>query len=85
MCLSGRKLLPPPFQHIQLHLTTEVPADAYKHLPCFTRMTLKDLTANLMTEVCHDVCIEPTLQPLNGEVLSNATAISDDGASLILR
>ena len=35
-----------------------------------------------MTEVCHDVCIEPTLQPLTGEVLSNATAISDDGAKL---
>ena len=35
-----------------------------------------------MTEVCHDVCVEPTLQPITGEVLSNATAISDDGARL---
>ena len=35
-----------------------------------------------MTEVCHDVCVEPTLQPLTGKVLSNATAISDDGARL---
>ena len=43
---------------------------------------VRDLTANLMTEVCHDVCIEPTLQPLTGEVLSNATAISDNGARL---
>ena len=35
-----------------------------------------------MTEVCHDVCVEPTLQPITCEVLSNATAISDDGARL---
>ena len=35
-----------------------------------------------MTEVCHDVCIELTLQPLTGEVLSNATSISDDGTRL---
>ena len=35
-----------------------------------------------MTEVCHDVCVEPTLQLITCEVLSNATAISDDGARL---
>ena len=35
-----------------------------------------------MTEVCHDVCVEPTLQPITGEVFSNATAIADDGARL---
>ena len=40
---------------------------------------VRDLTANLMTEVCHD---EPTLQPITGEVLSNATTICDDGARL---
>ena len=43
---------------------------------------VRDLTANLMAEVCHDVCIEPTLQPVTGEHLSNATAITDDGARL---
>ena len=43
---------------------------------------IKDFTAKLMTEVCHDVCVEPTLQPVTGEVFSNVTAISVDGARL---
>ena len=43
---------------------------------------IRDYTAKLMTEVCHDVCVEPTLQPVTGEVFSNVTAISVDGARL---
>ena len=35
-----------------------------------------------MTKVCQDVCVEPNLQPITGEELSHATAISDDGARL---
>lgn len=42
----------------------------------------RDLTPNLLTEVCHDVCIEPHLQPVTGEALSGATAISTEGARL---
>ena len=44
---------------------------------------VRDLTANLMAEECHDVCIEPTLQPVTGERLSGASAITDEGARLI--
>ena len=43
---------------------------------------VRDLTANLMSEVNHDVCIEPTLQPITGELLHGASAITDDGARL---
>ena len=50
--------------------------------PIIRHNEVRDLTVNLMTEVCHDVCVEPTLQPITGEVLSHATAISDDGARL---
>ena len=39
-----------------------------------------NLTAKLMTEVCHDVCVEPHLQPLTGENLSYATANREDSA-----
>jgi hypothetical protein len=35
-----------------------------------------------MSEVCYDVCVEPTLQPVTGEVLNGASAITDDGARL---
>ena len=36
-------------------------------------------TATLMSEVCHDVCVEPPLQPQH---LSYATAIREDSAHL---
>ena len=39
---------------------------------------LRDFTASLLTEVCTDVCIEPPLQALTGELLSHET----DGARL---
>ncbi len=42
----------------------------------------RDLTADLLTEVCHDVGVEPQLQPLSGENLSYSTANSDDQARL---
>jgi len=35
-----------------------------------------------MPEICHDVCVEPFLQPLTGEQLSHATANREDSARL---
>ena len=40
------------------------------------------LTATLLSEVCHDVAVEPHLQSLEGETFSYATANSQDGARL---
>ena len=42
--------------------------------PTICHNEVRDFTANLMTVVCHDFCVEPSLQPI-GEVFSNATAI----------
>ena len=42
----------------------------------------RDLTANLLSEVCNDVCIEPHLQPITGEHLSGASANTQDGTRL---
>ena len=39
-------------------------------------------TANLLTEVCPNVCIEPPLQALTGELLKHETSNSEDGARL---
>ena len=43
---------------------------------------IRDITANLLTEVCHDVVIEPDLQPLTGEILTRASSNTADGARL---
>ena len=50
--------------------------------PTLRHNEVRDLTADLMAEVCHDVCTEPPLQPLTGETLTGASAISEDGARL---
>ena len=43
------------------------------------------LTANLMAEAYHNVCVEPSLQPLCGEHLSYATTSREDAAGLDVR
>ena len=35
-----------------------------------------------MTEVCHNVAVEPHLQPLSGETMVNASSIKQNGARL---
>ena len=40
---------------------------------------LRDFTANRLTEVCPNVCIDPTLQALTGELLSHNSSNSEDG------
>ena len=50
--------------------------------PIIRHNEIRDVTANLLFEVCNDVKIEPGLQALTGEVLSGASAIGDDGARL---
>ena len=50
--------------------------------PMHRHNEIRDFTANVLTEVCHDVCVEPTLQELNSEALPHATVNSDDGARL---
>ena len=50
--------------------------------PSIRHNEVRDLTALLLTEVCHDVRIEPHLQPLTGEAQSTSMAITQDGARL---
>ena len=46
---------------------------------------IRDITATLLTEVCHNVATEPPLQPLSGETLNYRTANRDNGARLDIR
>ena len=48
--------------------------------PALRHNDLRDFTAETLSEVCTDVCIEPSLQPLSGETLDYATANVEDGA-----
>ena len=50
--------------------------------PAIRHNEVCDITASLLSEVCHGVTIEPHLQPLTGEVMSHSSAIIDDGARL---
>ncbi len=50
--------------------------------PSIRHNEIRDLTATLLTEVCHNVCTEPELQPVTQEALRGASANSQDGARL---
>jgi hypothetical protein len=43
---------------------------------------VRDLTASMLKQTCHDVQVEPHLQPLIGEVMMLRTANTDPGARL---
>ena len=50
--------------------------------PTLRHNELRDFTAAALSEVCHNVAIEPVLQPLSGESFHYATANVDDEARL---
>ena len=50
--------------------------------PTIRHNEIRDFTANLLTEVCHNVAIEPHLQPLTGESFQGASSITQDGSRL---
>ena len=53
--------------------------------PTIRHDEIRDITATLLTEMCHNVATEPPLQPLSGEVLNHRTANREDGARLDIR
>ena len=50
--------------------------------PILRHNEIRDLTANLLTEVCHKVSIEPDLQPLTGESLRGTYRLLKMGQDL---
>ena len=51
-------------------------------LPHSQAYELRSITANLMSKLCSDVCIEPHLQPLSGEQMHYKSANQDEGTHL---
>ena len=54
-------------------------------LPSIRHNQVWDITAQLLTEVCPSVGIEPTLQPLNGESFPLRSTNTEEGARLDIR
>ena len=50
--------------------------------PTIRHNEIHDLTASLLTEVCHEVQVEPTLQPISGESFDYATLNTEYEAHL---
>ena len=50
--------------------------------PTLRHNELRDFTAAVLSEVCHDIAVEPVLQPLSGESLRFSTANVEDEAHL---
>ena len=63
----------------ELHHTVKLDTGGF---PSIRHDEVRDLTASMLRNVCHDVCVEPNLQPLSGEVIVHQTAIVEDGARL---
>ena len=53
--------------------------------PTIRHNELRDITASLLTEVCHNVATEPLMQPLTGETLTLRSANTENGARLDIR
>ena len=51
-------------------------------LPSIRHNDIRDLTAKILTEVCSNVSIEPSLQPLTGEILNYRSCNTEEGAHL---
>ena len=74
----------------QMHLQCTVQRGICLNLPSW-RLHLhsynefRDLTANLLSEVCHGVHTEPDLQPLTDETFSLQTTNGQDNARLDIR
>ena len=78
-----------PFQNSPSHCSCGQPFSVEHSLTCKTggfpavrHNEVRDITATLLTEVCHGVTTEPHLQPLSGESLSHRSANTQDGARL---
>ena len=53
--------------------------------PMIRHNEVQDLTASLLTEVCHNVATEPSLQPVTSETFSLASVNTTNDAHLDIR
>jgi len=68
-----------PTVHVSVDHALSCSKDGF---PSIRHNEVRDLTAELLSEVCHAVEIEPHLQPLNDETFQQKTADVQDGTYL---
>ena len=85
LCLKYDWSLPNVPQHCSCGKQFSVDHAMTCYLGGFLTVRHRDVTASLLTEVCHNVATEPTLQPLNGETFSYCTANTDAEARADIR
>ena len=75
--------------HIPAHCSCGQPFSVQHVLSCpkgeypsICHNELRDFTASLLSETCHKVAIEPSLQPITSEMFRHATTNTQDGARL---
>ena len=54
-------------------------------IPTIRHNEIRDITATLLTEICHNVATEPLLQPLTNESFTHRSADTDPNARLNIR
>ena len=57
----------------------------YGGFPTIRHNEVRDITAHLLSDVCHNVGVEPTLQPITDERLHHSTANTEDGARVDIK
>ena len=53
--------------------------------PSIRHNEIRDVSANLLSEICHNTCVEPVLQPLSGESFQSRSANTQDDARCDIR
>ena len=66
-------------QHFSIEHAPSFPTGGF---PSIYHKEIRDLTAQLLTNICHGVSNEPHLQPIQGEVIHHQSAIILDQARL---
>ena len=67
-------LLPLKLATVEPHFQLTSNGEPYWGFPTICHNEVCDLTATLLTEVCHNVATEPPLQPITTETFPHATA-----------
>ena len=54
-------------------------------IPIIRHNEIRDITATMLTEICHNVSTEPPLQPLTSESFAHRSANTEPNARLDIR